>query len=81
MSDIPNFAAISNELSKSPPAGTHAACPHCGELKLIEYGDKVLPNGEKVPSRILGYVQCGESSYLVAVEGKLLNPMRWRRKA
>ncbi len=48
-----------------------ARCPHCSALLPVQYAEEVMHDGTKKPSRLLGYVSCGEKSYLVAVDGKV----------
>jgi len=50
--------------------GEYAKCPHCGQSKLVEYGKEVLADGTKVPSKMLGFVNCEKESYLVAIDKK-----------
>lgn len=66
------FAIGNNELDLLMPAGKHAKCPHCGKRKVIRFGERVLPNGKKEPSDMLGFVNCGKEAYLVSIKGKLI---------
>lgn len=59
------------------PVGETAVCPKCGEEHEVLYGMSVHRNektGEEVtrPSKVLGYVECGGKSLLVALEGRLI---------
>jgi len=47
-------------------------CPNCGELHEVCYGDKVNSDGTKTPSKLIAFIRCGESSYLVGVNNKLI---------
>lgn len=67
MNDIPFLAIGNDELGKD--IGTHAPCPKCKKKHKVEYGNRILENGDKVPSKTLGFVKCGKDSYLVAIEG------------
>jgi len=62
--------AIGNdELKDLPNAGKTAKCPSCGKKHKIKYGtDK--ETGMK--SDMIGFVDCGKESFLVAVDNKLL---------
>lgn len=73
MSDIPFIAVGNNELGEPTEA---VACKHCGQEHPIEYGTSktLLPDGvtwsEPVPSKMLGFYQCGEKMYLGTIEGR-----------
>ena len=66
------FAIGNDELKKLPNAGDMAKCPGCGKAHVIKYGDKIEKDGTKTPSKLLGFVKCGEDSYMVSINGKLL---------
>lgn len=69
------FAIGSKELEACPPTREDemATCPKCGELHPIGYGEEVLKDGTKIPSRMLAFVKCGSDTYLVAINGKVIN--------
>lgn len=67
------FAIGYNELEQLNPVKAKAKCPRCGKKHEVKYGEKVLPDGTKEPSKLLGYVKCGKDIYLVAVAGKELS--------
>jgi hypothetical protein len=69
---IPYFAIGNNELAVKKPIGKMVKCPHCGKLHKVKYGETVNKDGTRTPSKTLGFVDCGKSSYLVAVAGKKL---------
>jgi hypothetical protein len=73
-SKLPFIAIGNDELGE--PVGETATCPHCSEAHVVKYGETVNPDGTKTPSRLLGFVKCGEDSYLVAVAGQLMPPPR-----
>ena len=52
------------ELQKAPIEGTLVECPHCVNKYPVCYGGS------------LGYVKCDGKSYIVAIEGKLLEKNR-----
>jgi hypothetical protein len=68
------FIAVSND-ELGEEVGEYAECPHCGKQHLVKYGDRKLPNGKLVPSTMLGYVKCGKSAYVVAI-----NKQIWKKK-
>lgn len=66
--EIPFFAIGNNELADLPTAdGETVPCPHCGEARPLSYG---TCNG--VENRLLGFVKCGDATYLATLGGKLL---------
>lgn len=67
------FTIGNEELDQLEFAVKFAVCPKCGEKHGIEYGEELV-DGIRVPSRTLGFVTCPTGgTYLVSVEGKLLN--------
>ncbi len=74
---IPYIAIGNNELANKKKAGKFAICPNCKKKKKIEYGKskKLLPNGKYTKlktSKMLGFVNCGDKSYMVTLSGKLI---------
>ena len=67
------FAIGNNELKELKPVGLFVKCKQCGKKHNVRYGKIVLPDGIKVPTKMLGFINCGKESYLVSVNGKLLN--------
>ena len=62
--------AIGNEeLKDLPNAGKTAKCPNCGKKHKIKYG---IDKATGLESNMLGFVDCGKESFLVAVDNKLL---------
>jgi len=66
---IPYFAVGNGELDGQPEVGKTALCPHCKKFHKVEYGIDIKTGKE---SKMLAFVKCGKSSYLVAIGGKLL---------
>lgn len=58
------------EIDDLPRIGTEITCPHCGEIHAIRYGDKILKDGTKQPSKLLAFYTCGGKSYLAGIDGK-----------
>ena len=77
----PYVAFGNDELAKMPPVRETAVCPGCGENHQVEYGDEVLSDGTKTPSRMLGVVKCGEKMFLVAIAGQSLGNGKVASKA
>lgn len=72
--DIPFIAVGNGELDKNGNVGDIATCPNCGNAHKVEYGERVLEDGTKEPSKMLAYVSCpkNKSAYLIGIDGKLL---------
>ena len=49
-----------------------ARCPNCGQLHEVIYADVVKEDGTRVPSKLLGTVNCAGQSYLVSLGGRLI---------
>jgi len=60
--------AIGNDELKKP-LGDTVKCKQCGESHNVEYGEEVLKDGTKKPSKFLAFYKCGESSYLCGING------------
>ena len=65
------FIAIGND-ELGEEAGENVTCPNCGKKHKIEYGEKKNKKGEWKPSKMLGFVKCGEKSFLVTINNKLI---------
>lgn len=63
--EIP-FIAMGNE-ELGDDVGDKVICPNCGKLHDVEFGVDTK-TGKK--SEILGFVSCGDTQYLVAINGK-----------
>ncbi len=70
--EIPFVAFGNDELNKKDKIGNFEICPGCGKPHKVEYGNRLLGDGTRVPSKVLAFVTCPESkkSYLVGVRGK-----------
>jgi len=84
--DIPFLAVGNDELAGSPTIKKGDMIEHqhtdgTWETATIEYGDKVLENGEKVKSSLLAFytLKNGET-YLAGLGGKMLGRKNLRRK-
>jgi len=70
------FMSISNEeLSQKKDVSTVVTCKNCGRKHKVEYGtSKTLKDEgtytEPVKSNMLGFVKCGEETFLVSIAGK-----------
>jgi hypothetical protein len=64
------YAIGNEELEQLPEIGESVLCPRCGQLHPVQYGERVLPGGNKEPSKTLAFYKCGEKSYLAAINGK-----------
>lgn len=60
--------AIGNEELKEP-LGDVVECPQCGQKHTVEYGEEVLKDGTKKPSKLLAFYSCGDKSYLAGING------------
>ena len=74
---MPFIAFSNNELYKKESLSKFVRCPHCKELHEVAYGDEILKDGTKVPSKMLAYVNCTNGSmYLVGLNGEYI----WKEK-
>ena len=49
--------------------GDVVECPQCGQKHTVEYGEEVLKDGTKKPSKLLAFYSCGDKSYLAGING------------
>ena len=49
-------------------------CNNCGKYHEIKYGERVNKDGTKTPSKKLGFVKCGDKTYLSTIDGKSVFP-------
>jgi len=47
-------------------------CPHCGQQHNVQYGDEILPDGTRQPSKLLAYYKCRDTAYLAGINGKAI---------
>lgn len=62
------YAISNDELSMKKKVGKTANCQNCKSRHKVEYGT----DSEGKESLMLGFVSCGEATYLVAVDQKTL---------
>ena len=63
--------AIGNDkIDTAPKLGDFILCTNCGERHRIEFGNKILEDGTKIPSKLLAFYKCGETTYLAGINGK-----------
>ena len=66
------IATSNNELEYLSSVGRTAKCPNCSKMHKVKYGKKVLKDGTKVPTNMLGFIKCGNKFYLASIDNKLL---------
>lgn len=64
------FAIGNDELKRNGDLGETIECHICGEIHDIKYGQIKKDDGTYSESKLLAYINCGEGSYLVGVNGK-----------
>lgn len=64
------FAIGNDELKDAPRLGKFIICDKCGKQHKIEYGEEVLKDGTKRPSKLLAFYTCGNKTYLAGIGGK-----------
>ena len=54
--------------------GDTLLCPQCHHVHQIEYGDRILEDGTKIPTKILAFYKCPETkkTYLAGIDGRRL---------
>ena len=45
-------------------------CKRCGKRHKVRYGERVLSDGTRQPSKMAGFIICRGKAYLVAINGK-----------
>lgn len=72
--ELPFVAFSNDELEGNGEVGDVVICPNCSEEHKVEYGERVLEDGTKIPSKMLAFTKCdkNEAAYLIGIEGKLL---------
>ena len=61
-----------DKLDSTENLGDFILCERCGERHIIKYGTTIDEKGNKVESKLLGFVECGGNTYLEGVSGKRL---------
>lgn len=69
MSSIPFLAVGNDELGG--PVGESVKCPHCGRKHPVVYGERILPDGTREPSRTLAFYECKGKTYLHGIDGRV----------
>lgn len=65
------FVAFGNdELSLKDELQSFEKCLRCGEMHEVRFGNRVLLDGTKEPSKALAFVNCNNEAYLVGILGK-----------
>ncbi len=64
------LAIGANELHE--PLGDTVECRKCGQQHPIEYGEEVLKDGTRKPSKLIAFYKCGDNSYLAGINGLAL---------
>ena len=54
------------------PLSDAVECPQCGQQHSIEYGEEVLKDGTRKPSKLLAFYKCGDKTYLAGINGLAL---------
>lgn len=69
--EAPYVAFGNDELTDKEDIKDFTICPKCKKSHKVKYGERVLSDGKREPSKMLGFVKCqDESVYLVAINGK-----------
>lgn len=68
------LAVGANELGEE--LGDTYHCPRCGEEHPIEYGEKILDDGSRIPAKTIAFVRCNDKIYLAGIDGRTLPPKR-----
>lgn len=64
------FAIGNDELKSKDNICKTVTCNICGKEHDVQYGKVKNEQGEWVESKMLAFINCGEESYLVGVNGK-----------
>jgi hypothetical protein len=70
MKGVPFVAFGNEELDENERIGKTVKCPKCGKRHTVKYGEAVEPDGTRTLCNLLGFVNCGKSTYLVSVRGR-----------
>lgn len=64
------FSISNDELNKASKLGDFILCSKCRERHIIQYGEEILPDGTRKPSKLLAFYNCKGKSYLAGIDGK-----------
>lgn len=64
------FSIGNKELKDMKEIGEFILCDNCGERHRIKYGEEILKDGTKKPSKLLGFYSCHGKEYLASIAGK-----------
>lgn len=78
--DSPPMLAVGHD-ELGGPVGEETACWICGGQHPVEYGEKVLDDGTKVPSKLLAFFRCSGKTYLCGIDGRSWVPPSGRRES
>jgi hypothetical protein len=59
-----------NELEKKPLLKNTVICKRCGEEHFVQYGDRVLDDGTRVPDKTIAFYKCNDKIYLAGIAGR-----------
>ena len=69
--DVPPHVGFGNdEIDAAPALGDTIRCKLCGGEHPVEFGERVLEDGKRVPSKLLAFFKCGGKDYLCGINGK-----------
>jgi hypothetical protein len=71
MNTTPFLAVCNDELGEV--LKEHITCPNCGMDHEVEYGNRVMEDGTKRPSKMLSFYKCGDKAYLAGINGRSLS--------
>ena len=71
MTEAPFVAIGNDELGEK--VGKTLKCKRCGKRHKVRYGERVLSDGARQPSKMAGFIKCRGKAYLVAINGKRIN--------
>jgi hypothetical protein len=72
--DIPWMAIGNKELANLPDIGETTLCWMCGKQHEVEYGEEILIDGTKIPSKLMAFFKCRGRLYMCGINGKELKP-------
>uniref|UniRef100_A0A6M3LKK7 Uncharacterized protein n=1 Tax=viral metagenome TaxID=1070528 RepID=A0A6M3LKK7_9ZZZZ len=66
------FAIGNDELEKCGKLGKSIQCKMCGKKHHVRYGEEVLRDGTRKPSKMLAFYKCKGITYLAGINGKAI---------